>query len=651
MLDVSDGACCMELPFGASMLNRGNTYAAINALHGLLAAGIASDHIGIITLYPAQVEAYQDALDRCHRYAPDRGYNLVQIGLVEGWVKKTVGIAVIDLVRTSNASGNLGYLSQSTRLKVLLTRHCNGLIVVGDRGCTANSHGAVVSAKLDKVLQWFVDNGRTVQISAKGIPQPAESQLPGSVTSIGEEDSRFRRLLQISLNHIPATKTNSSTFSSNASQSRASSVSDASTLKSARRYVGIPGLEHLRHDDPMNETVIPSIGRKDEAKDLEAVRASFARQGFLDTPGEPSHARDNSPAPSTNPGTPHALLLHESLPKSTNAGHDSMQEARLEATAQFSSEEKFLPSQHARSQRPHALGMEDSAGEVHEEKFPSKKINPFDLPSARSKAQGQQALEKATSLDTDIDARFKDITQRFQIEFGSGVLDDILKESRSKIPNIVQVGLPKTTPASLFDPQQGFSRVETPLVSASHEIDKPAATRKESSPQRSRVKPEAVSPPQTPIVKLLPHKANAKVHSHESSPAVLKENVNMKKDAALKPTPNSSSSEKVNVGFTGPKKDALPHRDHEVPSPTKSKIGQQTEQKPELTALHQTKYRAIRSLFGTMADMPRDRSGEDQLFRRLAEAVLDEDVGAFERTYTELLGLAAGLQTRGLRRA
>lgn len=134
LLNVVDGLC-VELPFGASMLNRSNTYASINALHKLLEAKISASRVGIVTLYPAQMEAYQDGLKRCHDLKPERGYNLVEVGLLEHWVDRNVGIAIVDLVRTPNASGNFGFLSQSNRLKALLSTHQNGLIIVGDQTC------------------------------------------------------------------------------------------------------------------------------------------------------------------------------------------------------------------------------------------------------------------------------------------------------------------------------------------------------------------------------------------------------------------------------------------------------------------------------------------------------------------------------------
>lgn len=249
---------CTELPFGASMLNRLNTYAAINALHELLAAQIPASDIGIVTLYHAQAVAYKDALDHCHTLAPQRGYNHVQVNILEGWVHRTVGIAIVDLVRTANASGNLGYLSQANRLKVLLSRHQNGLIIVGDIACTTNSHGTITSAKLEKVLQWFIDHCRIVQISEQGNPLPTAPILP-------ERD-------------LPT--------DSSASRPTTPSISTSSTDQPPQRgkYVGIPGLEHLRSAQPFSETPKGPIGEHNQIKEPAAANAPHVnRKPFINS--------------------------------------------------------------------------------------------------------------------------------------------------------------------------------------------------------------------------------------------------------------------------------------------------------------------------------------------------------------------------------
>lgn len=235
MLNVSQGLC-IELPFGASMFNRENTYAGINALHKVLGTGIPGADVGIVTFYPSQLEAYQDALRQCHKHALAVGYDRVKTGLLENWVGKEVGVAIVDMVRNANASGNLGYLSQARRLKLALSLHRNGLIIIGDRKCTVTSKGHITSTKLEKVLQWFDDNGRILDVSNDGLPLPASKSPP---------------VLQVTL--------------------RAQS-----TNASMRKFVGIPELDQLSH----GENICRPRALSKPATLRETTSDSFARQGF-----------------------------------------------------------------------------------------------------------------------------------------------------------------------------------------------------------------------------------------------------------------------------------------------------------------------------------------------------------------------------------
>lgn len=122
MLNVTDGVC-LDLPFGLSMYNRKNMFVGVMALYQLLRTSILPSTIGIVTFYPSQAETYRNALQQLHKQSPMLGYNQVAVDTLEGWVGKDIGIAIVDFVRTSNASGNLGYLSQSRRLKLALTFH------------------------------------------------------------------------------------------------------------------------------------------------------------------------------------------------------------------------------------------------------------------------------------------------------------------------------------------------------------------------------------------------------------------------------------------------------------------------------------------------------------------------------------------------
>ena len=169
MLNVHGGRC-FELPFGGSMLNPCNSYATLNILHKMLDSGLASTDIGIVAFYPTQVQCYEIALANLHRYDSQRGYNFVKVATLDDWANQEVDFAIVDLVRTSNASGNLGFLSQARRVKIALTLHRNGLIIVGNRSCTINAEGKILCTKLEKVFKWLEDNDRIIDMNENGDP-------------------------------------------------------------------------------------------------------------------------------------------------------------------------------------------------------------------------------------------------------------------------------------------------------------------------------------------------------------------------------------------------------------------------------------------------------------------------------------------------
>ena len=169
LLNVSGGRC-FELPFGGSMFNSWNSYSAMNILHKMLDSGLAPTDIGIVAFYPSQVQCYEIALATCHRHNPQRGYDLIKVATLDDWASKEIDFAIVDLVRTSNASGNLGFLSQIRRVKIALTLHRNGLIIVGDRKCTINAEGNILSTKLEKVFKWLEDNNRVIDMDEHGEP-------------------------------------------------------------------------------------------------------------------------------------------------------------------------------------------------------------------------------------------------------------------------------------------------------------------------------------------------------------------------------------------------------------------------------------------------------------------------------------------------
>jgi hypothetical protein len=95
----------------------------------LLARGLAATDIGVITPYDAQVRVLRDLL----RDACEAG---LEISSVDGFQGREKEAIIVDLVR-SNDRGDLGFLRDTRRMNVALTRAKRFLMVVGDSATLA----------------------------------------------------------------------------------------------------------------------------------------------------------------------------------------------------------------------------------------------------------------------------------------------------------------------------------------------------------------------------------------------------------------------------------------------------------------------------------------------------------------------------------
>ena len=113
-------------PDGASKENPAEAAWIARLLEGLLDAGeLQQEDIGIITPYAGQVRAIRDSI-------PEK-YDGVEVHTVDGYQGREKEVILFSCVR-SNSDGNVGFLADSRRLNVALTRAKRGLIVVGDPG-------------------------------------------------------------------------------------------------------------------------------------------------------------------------------------------------------------------------------------------------------------------------------------------------------------------------------------------------------------------------------------------------------------------------------------------------------------------------------------------------------------------------------------
>ena len=89
--------------------------------------GLSADCIAVITPYSAQVRLLREHLSE-----------EIEIGSVDGFQGREKDAVLISLVR-SNRDGDVGFLAETRRMNVALTRARRKLLVIGD-SATVTSH-------------------------------------------------------------------------------------------------------------------------------------------------------------------------------------------------------------------------------------------------------------------------------------------------------------------------------------------------------------------------------------------------------------------------------------------------------------------------------------------------------------------------------
>jgi predicted DNA helicase len=107
-----------------STSNPGQAERTAREVRRLLSRGLLPEHIAVITPYLAQSRILRDAL----RDATDRG---LEIGTVDGFQGREKEVVLVDLVR-SNEDGEIGFLADTRRMNVAITRARRLLLVIGD---------------------------------------------------------------------------------------------------------------------------------------------------------------------------------------------------------------------------------------------------------------------------------------------------------------------------------------------------------------------------------------------------------------------------------------------------------------------------------------------------------------------------------------
>jgi superfamily I DNA and/or RNA helicase len=109
---------------GASRFNAAEATLVMRKVTELLEAGLAAKQISVISPYAAQVRLLREQLAV---YLEDG----LEIGSIDGMQGREQEAVIISLVR-SNQEGAIGFLADTRRMNVALTRARRKLIIIGD---------------------------------------------------------------------------------------------------------------------------------------------------------------------------------------------------------------------------------------------------------------------------------------------------------------------------------------------------------------------------------------------------------------------------------------------------------------------------------------------------------------------------------------
>ena len=115
---------------GQSISNLGEALVAVEVVETLIAAGVTEDMVGMISPYWAQAGLLRSLMWE------GAGRLGVEVRTVDGYQGREKEVVVVSLVR-SNPEGNVGFLEESRRLNVAVTRARRCAIIIGDAASLA----------------------------------------------------------------------------------------------------------------------------------------------------------------------------------------------------------------------------------------------------------------------------------------------------------------------------------------------------------------------------------------------------------------------------------------------------------------------------------------------------------------------------------
>ena len=89
--------------------------------------------IGVATPYAGQVNKDLEFLRKVQKDRPDHDWRSLRFGTTEWFMGREALYMIVALVRGSNDHGELGFMSDGSRLNVLLSRQKQALVIFGDK--------------------------------------------------------------------------------------------------------------------------------------------------------------------------------------------------------------------------------------------------------------------------------------------------------------------------------------------------------------------------------------------------------------------------------------------------------------------------------------------------------------------------------------
>jgi ATP-dependent RNA/DNA helicase IGHMBP2 len=143
-IDTAGASYVEELePDGESRRNPEEARLVVRKVTALLMAGLKVEQIAVISPYAAQVRLLRELLS---------GLDGVEVDTVDGFQGREQEAVIISLVRSNN-TGEIGFLGDTRRMNVALTRARRKLIVIGD-SATIGGHPFY-----GRLLEYFEQNG------------------------------------------------------------------------------------------------------------------------------------------------------------------------------------------------------------------------------------------------------------------------------------------------------------------------------------------------------------------------------------------------------------------------------------------------------------------------------------------------------------